>query len=364
MALQGDLSSFTLPDVLRLLAGTGKSGSLEVSSPPASGEVWLHEGGVVGGTVSTSPHANRPADVVLELLRFDGGTFVFDDQVEIDDSPAITVTEALDEAEKLLEEWLDVEAVVPSMGAWISLAHEIEGEEVTIDAAGWRMLAVVAAGGSVHDLAAALELTDLDASRQVKALVEAGLTTVRTDLTSDTQMDLIPPASSGAIDQDEEAAHEADLAVLRSDDRTVMMVEDDDALLPEPLPSDSVEYHGDLLGTVDGRTFESMEQDGTPAAPAPPAPAPVAALPEMDDADVDAAFDMVAAHAAEQGEHLPDVLAIHDAPLTEAPAPEPAAPEVEASDAPAEPPAAVATEPAEVDDDRDSLLKFLSTVKP
>src|SRR3954466_6067627 len=95
VALQGDLSSFTLPDVLRLLAGTGKSGSLEVSSPPATGEVWLREGGVVGGMVSTAPHAVRPADVVLEQLRLDGGTFVFDDNEDIDDGEATSVTDTL-----------------------------------------------------------------------------------------------------------------------------------------------------------------------------------------------------------------------------------------------------------------------------
>ncbi len=52
MALQGDLSSFAISDVLHLLANATKSGGLEVSSPPVSGEVWLHSGQITGGMVS------------------------------------------------------------------------------------------------------------------------------------------------------------------------------------------------------------------------------------------------------------------------------------------------------------------------
>ena len=63
MALQGDLSSFALPDVLRLLASTGKSGCLEVSTSPGTGEIWMYEGRIVGGAVSSASHAVEPADV-------------------------------------------------------------------------------------------------------------------------------------------------------------------------------------------------------------------------------------------------------------------------------------------------------------
>lgn len=41
MALQGDLDSFALPDVLRLLSTTTKGGRLAVASRIGSGEVWL-----------------------------------------------------------------------------------------------------------------------------------------------------------------------------------------------------------------------------------------------------------------------------------------------------------------------------------
>src|SRR5262245_32794776 len=46
MALQGTLDTFELPDVLRLLASTKKSGRLHLQSDRGTGDVWLDEGRV------------------------------------------------------------------------------------------------------------------------------------------------------------------------------------------------------------------------------------------------------------------------------------------------------------------------------
>ncbi len=56
--------------------------------------------------------------------------------------------------------------MVPSMKAWVSLAPELD-EDQRVTAAQWRSLAAIGGGGNVRDLAGALELTDLAASRQV-----------------------------------------------------------------------------------------------------------------------------------------------------------------------------------------------------
>ena len=70
MALQGDLQSFALNDVLRLLAGTSKSGRLAVAGSDRKGDLWLDGGRIAGGDVSSAPYATEVVDVVLELLRF------------------------------------------------------------------------------------------------------------------------------------------------------------------------------------------------------------------------------------------------------------------------------------------------------
>lgn len=280
MALQGDLSSFALADVLRLLAGTAKTGALEVSSTSGSGEVWMREGSVVGGAVPGAPHASRAADVVLELLRFNDGSFVFDDLIDVTEEGGTSVEETLTDAESLLAEWHEVEQVVPTMDAWATLAPELHGDDVTVSADDWRVLAVIAGGVSVSGLAAMQALTDLAASRQVKALVEQGVVAIHVEdrqpvaetaavafaeqqvdpieeaveeidpdeasadsLADDVADDVGHPDDGSADDLgvDTEPIHQAsdaDLAMLRSDDRPVVLEAADGPMLVEPLPGD------------------------------------------------------------------------------------------------------------------------------
>ncbi|MGI8756794.1 MAG: DUF4388 domain-containing protein [Acidimicrobiales bacterium] len=124
MALQGDLSSFALPDVLDLLAGAAKSGRLAVTSAAAESEVWFCDGGLTGGTVSTG-RAERTAEVVMELLRFDGGSFSFDDGTDHSEGEAKPVDAVLRDAQALVAEWLEVEAIVPSLATRLTLATSL-----------------------------------------------------------------------------------------------------------------------------------------------------------------------------------------------------------------------------------------------
>lgn len=312
MALQGDLSSFALADVLRLLAGTGKTGALEVSSTSGSGEVWMRAGSVIGGAVPGAPHATRAADVVLELLRFDGGSFDFDDTIDVTEDGGTSVEETLDEAESMLVEWQEVEKVVPSMAAWTTLAPELDGEEVIVSADDWRILATIAGGVSVSGLAAMQSLTDLAASRQVKGLVEQGVVAIAVEEQDDPATEAFdaapaavepepeaeplaeaaeefedveaaipdgeafdePMADAVSVDETNTAeASEADLAMLRSDDRPVVLEASVDALLPEPLPDE-------------GEAFDDFEFDADAAdVDRAPAMAGTGGEPEADNDD-------------------------------------------------------------------------------
>lgn len=373
MALQGDLSSFALPDVLRLLAGTAKTGRLGVSASHGTGEVWLCEGDLVGGAVSTSQHAKHAADVVFELLRFDEGSFVFDDGEEPHEpGEASGVDEAISAAQALLVEWTEVEAVVPSMNSWVSLVTELDGTEVTVTAPQWKLLAALGGGATVRALGNRFQITDLKISRRVKGLVEAGLVELGepVDDQEDTRFD-----DGGA----ESLAHAlaGDLALLSAEAGPVVMESHKDALLPEPLPGEGTTFAGDIdvLGTVDGRTFESIEAEAALAADPTPSWAPsvnedasgveaerVAYDSEMSPlpADEDSADDFAAAWAAEALSSEPpaddevagETVAVAETDIE-------AGAETEAEIAPE-----VGADPAAKSDERGSLLKFLSSVKP
>lgn len=362
MALQGDLKSFALPDVLRLLAGAAKSGHLEVAGPTGSGEVVLCMGTIASAVTDLAPRATDPSDVVYELLRLEDGSFAFD-EVDVPDSGwEADVDATLATAEALVGEWVAIEAVVPSMEAWVSLAPEIEVDEVLVSGDRWKVIAAIGGGGNVHDLASALELTDLAASRTVVELVDAGLAMVRA-----THGYQPPRVELDDFESFEESYDEpvedpmTDLHDLSAEDRPVVMEDRDDALLPEPLPGEGVAYEGEIItgsvdgfgGTVDGYDgfepgYESMV-DGRND--------------DFDRFESLASFEEAAAMSEHAGE--PGTIDGFDGFGGLEPIGQPVAeivPEfvAEVDEAPVE--AAAPASP--VDEERDSLLKFLSSVKP
>jgi len=179
VALQGTIETFALPDVMRLLASTKKTGCLRLDGSRGSGSVWVESGTIVASDASGALHAGSPVEVFFELLRFKDGDFVFDSDVTAETKGvAAEVEPTLDEAERMLEEWRAIEAVVPSLAAWVELQPELGADEVTIDRARWRLLAAVGAGTTVGELGDRFELGELAVSRLVKELVDADLVTV------------------------------------------------------------------------------------------------------------------------------------------------------------------------------------------
>jgi hypothetical protein len=174
--LRGSLDTFALPDVLTLLAGTAKSGELQVTGPAGDGRVWLDRGLVVA---AESGSAQDPIGAVVQLLRLEEGEFAFDGDVEPSDpGPGVAVDELLAAAAEQLAEWRDIEAVLPSPAAVMSLVAEAPKGGVRLSAEQWRAVVAVGEGRPIEDVLAALGVDDLAASRVLKGLVEAGLAEV------------------------------------------------------------------------------------------------------------------------------------------------------------------------------------------
>ncbi|MGQ0616913.1 MAG: DUF4388 domain-containing protein [Acidimicrobiia bacterium] len=176
MALQGTLDTFALPDVLRLLASTNKSGRLAVEGDHGSGEVWLEGGAVVGAWAPGAGAGAGSAAVMFELLRNESGSFSFEPgAMSPAPAAAVAVEGLLAQAEVELEEWRAIEAVVPSLGSWVTMASELAVADVTVDADQWRVLACIGGGATVAAIGDALDLGEVAACRGVKELVELGL---------------------------------------------------------------------------------------------------------------------------------------------------------------------------------------------
>jgi hypothetical protein len=179
VALQGTLDTFSLPDVLRLLATTGKTGCLHVDGDRGRGQVWIDDGALVGATAERALGEPSVDEVVFEMLRFGRGSFSFavDEKAPEDAEPA-DVEGTLRRAGQLLDEWRELEQVVPSLNHRVAMAPELTVEQVTVDADRWKALVAIASGRSVGELAERLGMGELGISRTVSDLVELGVAVV------------------------------------------------------------------------------------------------------------------------------------------------------------------------------------------
>lgn len=181
MALRGTLDTFALPDVLRLLAGTHKSGRLRITGDRGTGSIWVGDGAITGVEATHAPHAVEPGDALFELLRFQEGSFTFDAGATAEPTiPAQGVEGLLTQAETLLEEWRDIERVVPSMDLWVSLARTLPAPNVAVDQDRWSTIVAVGAGATVRRIGDELCLGELPVSRAIVRLVDDGLVEIST----------------------------------------------------------------------------------------------------------------------------------------------------------------------------------------
>lgn len=182
MALQGTLDTFALPDVLRLLAATRKTGRLLITGAPGSGSAWVEDGSVIAVEAEHAPHAVAAVDALFELLRFKQGSFTFEPDVSPDSPIEPMDPEALvTEAEGLLSEWSEIERVVPSMGAWVTLRRTLAEPTVTIGQELWSTVVAIGSGATIRTMCDDLRLAELPLSRAVRDLSDLGLVDIEAE---------------------------------------------------------------------------------------------------------------------------------------------------------------------------------------
>jgi hypothetical protein len=180
VSLQGTLDTFALQDVLRLLASTSKTGHLRVRGPRGTGGIWVVDGKIVAAASESAGPSPTAVEVAFDLLRATDGAFVFDTgATSLDPGEPAEVGPIIDEAEKLLEEWRAIEAVVPSLGHWVSLAEELPSDSVPVSRSQWKVIGKIGDGRTVGALGEALGQGELAVSRSVKELMELGFASLQ-----------------------------------------------------------------------------------------------------------------------------------------------------------------------------------------
>ncbi len=267
MALSGTLDTFALPDVLRLLATTAKSGRLRITGNRGSGSVWVEDGDVVA-TELTAANGLSPSatEVIFGLLRFEAGSFTFESGAKVAhaDHPN-SMEPILSEAESMLAEWRSIEEVVPSLAVWVGLVSSLKGADIMIDAGRWRCIAAVGSGAQVGAVAESLELNEIDACRTAKELIELGLVQL-----------IDEPVGSASAPVLTEPDPVLDDPIL--DDADLHDDADEPSMVDEML---SGAFDDQPIGGVDAPSFDTPPDVETPIVESESAPADESILAEM-----------------------------------------------------------------------------------
>ena len=177
MALQGTLETFALPDVLRLLASTKKTGQLRLTGGRGSGSIWLDGGSIIASEASGAPLADGAPEVVFELLRFKEGDFVFDADALASDGGAPRRRRGHARGRRGDARRVEVHRGGRALAraAGCRCAPSSPSDEVTLDRDRWAEIVAIGGGTTVGGLGDAPELGELPVSRTVKELIELGL---------------------------------------------------------------------------------------------------------------------------------------------------------------------------------------------
>jgi hypothetical protein len=222
MALTGTLESIPLPEVLRMLARSRKSGCLRVDAGGLQGKIYLSDGWMTYATtrrdqdlradllsagmvdeagwmhverrergiadILTDGHlpedlthfiTEQITDVLFRLSRPGHGTFDFGEDVgpHYPTEQKINIEVCLDEAEKRIAQWRLIEEVIPGVNFRLRMVQVLpdEAREVTITADTWRLLSALNGQGTVEEVAARLGATDFQIAQVMAQMARQGL---------------------------------------------------------------------------------------------------------------------------------------------------------------------------------------------
>lgn len=277
MSLTGALEAFPLPEVLRLLARSSKSGALRIEAADLQGRLYLEDGfltfattrheedlaadlvtaglidsqdwvlverreknvaEVLGESVTeqqlTALLADQIADVIFRLTRRIDGDFEFSDSVgpRYNTGVRIDVDGCIAEAEERNIRWTEIESVIPAITFHLRMVPDLtDRAEVSLPATTWQILAALHGEGSIEEVARRLGMTDFAVGQVMAGLVRDGLLEI---------VDL-PPEAAYAYGEDSDTKEE-----FQPDRTDPTAQSEDDASLLRGALSEVVAAEGDV----------------------------------------------------------------------------------------------------------------------
>ena len=184
MPLQGTFDVLDFTEVLQLLSSQQLTGRLHVRSRAYGAYLFVEDGLLVGADQSEHQPAatagdvrGRLEEVCFEMLDAERGSFEFHPgkPSSLPVGERFKTDEVLTQARRRLEEWHQLQEVIPSLDLQPRLVLDLSRAEVTLDRERWRMLTAVDGRRNLRAIGRVLNLSDFDVCRVVCTLVDDGI---------------------------------------------------------------------------------------------------------------------------------------------------------------------------------------------
>jgi hypothetical protein len=181
MPLQGTFDVLDFTALLELLSERSMSGRLHVRGRSFAGNLFFADGMIVGADQSEHQAAavagdvpQRVQEICFEFLGADRGNFEF--HPGRPSAPTMTnmsVAEAMAQARQRIDEWQELQSLIPSLDVQPRLVSELDPGQVTLDRDQWRVLTAVDGRRNLRSVGRALNMSDFEVCRAMRDLLSA-----------------------------------------------------------------------------------------------------------------------------------------------------------------------------------------------
>lgn len=201
MAFQGSLRELPLPDVIQLVAVSGKTGVFNLRNGSDTGQIYLRKGQIVHAAAG----GLSGEQAVYELARWFQGDFVFTPGTETEvETVEKSNTNLLMEAARQIDEWKILSKKIESTRLVPVFAPQSSRVSVSFTPAEWAVITKVDERRSIEEIAAGLGQGAFDVCKIIYGLLTSGVLALRDDLRRlplDRLSRLAPPELAGIAEQ-------------------------------------------------------------------------------------------------------------------------------------------------------------------
>ena len=172
MPLSGNLEDFEITDVLQVIHLSNKDGVLHIKGEKGDALMYF-KGGLL---LHAEAHGSEGMSAVQKILVCRKGTFEFrPGEVVNKTSIQMPIQNVILEAARQIDEWKQMEKVIPSVNVIVNFVEEPEMSNIELSADEWKILTTVDGKKSLKEIAKELGLEEFLVARTLYGLISSGL---------------------------------------------------------------------------------------------------------------------------------------------------------------------------------------------